>query len=154
MVEDPKPELRRLYRSRQGKAAFFDMLATYTNRVSEISAENAATYTDLEYDMIVEIFRELEALKIGTFKVGRRGKPTRIVWNYSPKSVGEVASGAAMALDSYVDGATEESEPTPTKAVTGGAPFKESQQIIEEAKRELAAKLGVAPAAISITIAF
>ncbi|MHB8357743.1 MAG: hypothetical protein ACYDDQ_13755, partial [Vulcanimicrobiaceae bacterium] len=86
------------------------------------------------------------------FVVGRRGAPSRVEWTVSLKSIGRTAIGQAAALESVdpelvaetVDIADLKKEEA---AVTGSQTLS-----INEAKKRLAASLGVSPEAIEITI--
>lgn len=39
----------------------------------------------------IAVFKELEAIGVGSLIIGRRGKPSRFKWNYSLKNIGEAA---------------------------------------------------------------
>jgi hypothetical protein len=147
--------LRDLYRTGEGWREFFEMLSTYTNRRSVLNAENAANHTKLAHETIVEFLRHLARLEIGKFKFGRRGAKTRIIWNFSPRSVGDVAQGKAAVLERYVEGDDDEApaieSPLALPAKTSIVDFP---AIIEEAKSALAARLGISPDQVNINLDF
>lgn len=53
-------------------------------------------------DEYMTLFKRLEALGIGTLVMGRLGKPTRFIWNYSLKSVGKAALEDNIAIKSLI----------------------------------------------------
>ena len=155
-----EPELRALYKKGGGWREFFDLLSSYTNRRSQLSAENAEQYSGLAYETVVGFLKQLAALGVGTFRFGRHGKKTRIIWKYSPRSVGEVAQGKRAELEAYspdgeAEGPDDPAEPSddePDEPPKPAAPQASLSQLIQAAKRDLAAKLGIEPEKIEITI--
>lgn len=152
-------ELRKRYKQGGGWREFFDMLSTYTNRVGATTAENAAKYTGLAYETIVMLMRDLDELGVGEFKFGRRGGKTRLIWNYSPASVGEVACGKKAELDPYPDAAARRGDEVATMTFDDDSddeavrePRHSLSEMVENAKRELADQLGVQPEQIEIVI--
>jgi hypothetical protein len=145
--------LRDLYKKGQGRSELFEGFATYTNRRTELLVERAIEYTGLSYDTIVTLFRELDELGIGTFKLGRKGAKTRLVWNYSPRSVGEAARGDSDQLESYNgDEAIELSNSSPQHDREHADSMLDIPVLIAQAKRDLAAKLKISPDEITITV--
>ena len=127
------------------------MLATYTVRRPELSAEQAVSHTNLAYETIIFIFKELEDISVGRFVLGRRNHKTRIVWNYSPMSIGEVAQGRDTTLeainDDYQDVAAEE-----PAGASNELSMDDYHRVIREAKVELARQLRLKPEQVEITI--
>ena len=127
------------------------MLATYSVRRPELSAEQAVMNTSLAYETIISIFKELEAIHVGRFVLGRRNYKTRIAWNYSPTSIGEVAQGRDTTLEGmnseYEDLAAEEATST-----QGEISLDDYHRIVREAKLELARQLRLKPEQVEITI--
>jgi hypothetical protein len=148
---DLSRELRELYTKGQGRRELFDALSGYTNRVAETPIDRAMSATGMSYDAVIALFKELEALGIGKFKLGRKGAKTRLVWNYAPRTVGSVAKGASDRLEAYFEdgGAAPISE---TMINQEPPQVYDSHYLIAEAKRELAAKLRISPEQITISV--
>lgn len=150
--------LRNLYGMGGGRRQFFEMLSTYANRRTELPADRAAAQTGLGYDTIVEFLKELGHLKIGEFKLGRRGHSTRLIWHYSPRSVGDVAQGKAAALEGYKEESHEEESATGSQMLepvaAPGPPGQSVAAMVVEAKNGLAARMGISPDQITITFEF
>jgi hypothetical protein len=145
--------LRDLYNKGQGRRELFDMLATYTNRRTELLVERAMDSTGLGYETVVKILRELEHHGIGKFKLGRKGGQTRLVWYYSPRSVGEAAQGVSAELDAYNgDDSVDVGRPRLPPDQPHAAPPPDSHSLIAQAKRDLAAKMRISPDQITITV--
>jgi hypothetical protein len=156
---DLSQELRDLYKKGQGRRELFDVWATYTKRISETPADRAMGLTGMSYDAVITLFKELDGLGIGTFKLGRKGGKTRIVWNYAPRTVGEAAKGVSNQLEAYFDEQSAE-PPSEESERPSEAPEKpaealavhDSHALIAQAKKDLAAKLRVLPEQITITV--
>jgi hypothetical protein len=150
--------LRNLYNMGGGRRQFFEMLSTYANRRTELPADRAAVQTGLDYDAIVEFLKELGHLKIGEFKLGRRGHSTRLIWHYSPRSVGDVAQGKAATLESYKEESHEEESASGSRLIepvaASGLPGQSVAAMIAEAKNALAFRMGISPDQITITFTF
>ena len=151
----PVQALGHLYEKGEGRREFFRMLSTYINWRTDMQAATAAEYTKLGYATIVKFLKELDEIGIGDFKYGRRGAKTRIVWKFSPRSVGDVAQGQSSQLEGY----DEAIDPIPHAAeqlLEGGAATNDADwaSLIAEAKSDLAAKMNISPEQITITIAW
>ncbi len=151
-------ELKRLYKRGEGWRELFDALAAYEKRTTMLSAERAVQISGLAQETIIGGMKELDRLGVGEFKFGRRGGKTRLVWDYSPRSVGRVAQGKQEELESYAEGegmvdddASEEAADTP---VLTGSVAMPTPILIEQAKRSLAVQLGVAPEQIEIIVRY
>ena len=147
-------DLRSLNNEGGGWKEFFAALAGYVNRVTETTAERAAEQTGLGYDTIISGMKKLAELKIGEFKYGRHRKKSRIIWRYSPSSVGRVAQGKQDLLDCYEDDnlshqAVEKNLPGQPNEIA-----RTPAVMIEETKRTLAAQLGVNPEQIDIVVRY
>ena len=107
------------------------------------------------YATIVKFLKELDEIGIGDFKYGRRGAKTRIVWKFSPRSVGDVAQGKSSQLEGYDEAA--DSAPYFAQQLYEGSGAKGEAgwaSLIAEAKSDLAAKMNISPERITITIAW
>lgn len=87
--------LRGLYQKDEVARRLFDNLAARQKDRRMMPATRAAALADASHGEIVTLFRKLDELGAGEFKLGRRGSKTRIEWLYSVRSLGEVAQGAA-----------------------------------------------------------
>jgi hypothetical protein len=147
-------ELRKRYaRSREWKV-LFDELATYTNRRTELPLEAAQRATGLDREALRPLLKDLGDLGVGTFRLGRHQRPTRLIWHFSPRSVGEVAKGQSSELESYTIGSDADPNAVEKLAAGGGKPSSAILGPIAAAKRELAEAIGVRPDQIEITIKF
>ena len=151
-------ELKKLYKRGEGWRELFDALAGYEKRTTELSAERAVQISGLAQETIIGGMKELDRLEVGEFKFGRRGSKTRLIWGYSPRSVGRVAQGKQEELESYTDGedvvddeASEDAADAPVLTDSGPVSIP---ALIEQAKRSLAAQLGVAAEQIEIVIRY
>lgn len=145
-------ELRVLYKQGMGWKEFFDSIASYQKPMAELTAERAVEKSGLAHETIVTGFKQLAELEIGEFKYGRRGGKTRILWNYSPGSVGRVAQGLQNELESYSeDEQVVLDEPDP-EADEGELTAARMSVMIEQAKQRLAQQLGIDAKRIEIAI--
>lgn len=87
--------LRDLYRDNDVARRLFDDLAGRQKDRSMTPASRAAYLANASHGEIVTLFRRLDSLGAGEFKIGRRGAKTRIEWLFSMRSLGEVAKGEA-----------------------------------------------------------
>lgn len=91
--------LRQLYAQGGVAKAFFDYASGRERDQSETKVDralyllNAAGHA-FERPQIVQFFRELESCAVGSFVVGRRGWPSRFIWNSGFKVVARVVTGA------------------------------------------------------------
>ena len=103
MIKNLKPnlvaELRHLYQTNGVARRLLDNFAKRQYDRKETPAAHAAFLVGAEYSEIIAVFRQLDELGAGELKVGRRGSKTRMAWNYSIRSLGAAAQGAATALE-------------------------------------------------------
>jgi hypothetical protein len=151
----PVQALRDLYVRGGGRREFFEMLSTYTNWRTDMQAARAAEHTKLGYTTVVRFLKELSEIGVGDFKYGRRGAKTRIVWKFSPRSVGDVARGRTSQLEGYDEAADPPPYAAPQQLSEGGKASGEPDWAswVAEAKSYLAAKMNIPPEEITITIA-
>lgn len=143
--------LRLLYENDQAANTLFKWAVERQNDASQTPIDRLEQM-GIDRKKAIELARELERLGYAKFVMGRRGSRSRIEWKRSLKSIGRAAIGDAPTADS---GAAElhdmsaEMTGTPTDH---GAVLPVEPLSIAEAKRRLAASLGVAPEAIEITV--
>lgn len=145
-------ELRKLYKQGMGWKEFFDSIASYQRPMPELTAERAVEKSGLAHETIVAGFKQLAELDIGEFKYGRRGGKTRMIWNYSPGSVGRVAQGVQNELESYSDDEEVMLDEPDFEADEGELTAARMSALIEQAKQRLAEQLGIEPKRIEIAI--
>lgn len=147
-----RSKLQELFKQAGGRREFFNMLATYSRQRRELSAERAADNAGLAYETVITIFKELQAIEIGRFVQGRRGKKTRLVLNFTPSSVGEAAQGRDTKLEPFGNAEEEEEIAEEIGAGESGRSVATLAETLDEAKRDLARKLHLEPEQIEITI--
>ena len=145
-------ELRSLYKQGMGWKEFFDSIASYQRPVPVLTAERAVEKSGLAHETIVAGFKQLAELEIGEFKYGRRGGKTRILWKYSPGSVGRVAQGVQSDLESYSDNDEELDDDTDVEAGETPTSITPVSAMIERAKQRIAEQLQVDIDQIEIVI--
>jgi hypothetical protein len=92
--------LRGLYVNNDVAKRLFDNFATRKKDMRVTPVARAAYLADATQGEMVALFRALDELGAGEFKLGRRGSKTRIEWLYSQCSLGQVAQGAASHPES------------------------------------------------------
>ena len=145
-------EIRSLYKQGMGWKEFFDSIASYQRPMPELTAERAVEKSGLAHETIVTGFKQLAELKIGEFKYGRRGGKTRIIWKYSPGSVGRVAQGLQSDLESYSEDDEESLDEPDAEANESATPIGSVSALIERAKQRLAQQLDIDMDQIEIVI--
>lgn len=91
----------------------------------ELTANSASEIADCEYWEAVQVLKQLGEVGVGDFKVGRRGKETRIEW--SDHSVRDVIAAARDDLVEYVAGDEDEEVEVVRRHENGGSSVKMSQ---------------------------
>ncbi len=148
--------LKELYEENPGARALFQWAAGRQNDATQTSIDRLAQKASVDRRKAIELARELERLGCGRFIMGRRGAPSRIEWQVSLKSIGRAAAGDAATLEAPDPELLAESADLADTKVTEkgerGQGVQTGALSIAEAKRRLAASLGVAPEAIEITV--
>ncbi len=90
--------LRNLYKKNHTAQLLLDYFAGRSNNATETKVDRILHILnqngeDVPRSQIIDAFRELEKLQCGTFVTGRKGWPSRFVWNIGLVEVGKVASG-------------------------------------------------------------
>jgi hypothetical protein len=141
-------ELRRNYSEKKGLKNFLDWSARLTDD-ADIPLDRIAEQMGVLRPDAVDLAKTLQDIGVAEFVFGRRRQPSRIRWNYSPSKIAAAAQGK---IDSFEESNVSFTTAMPTSANSaemsvGGRPLT-----ISEAKRLLAASLGVETSAIEITI--
>ena len=96
-------ELQRLYEESDTYRVFFEDLAKKRRHISKIDVDLAVRKTSGNRKEIIELFRKLEELGAGEFKVGRRGHESRLEWSVDSRAVGKVAAGEPVEIEQVED---------------------------------------------------
>lgn len=144
--------LRELYDEDAGAKEFFQWAAERQNDAAQTSIDRLAQKAGIDRRKAIELAKQLERLGCGTFVVGRRGAPSRIEWTVSLKSIGRTAIGQAAALESVDPELVAETVDIADLKKADAVATASETLSISEAKKRLAASLGVSAEAIEITI--
>ena len=95
--------LKEIYRSNAVARAFLDHAARRSYDQQETKVDRALinmTEDGHQFDRkdIVDLFKRFETLGYGNFVIGRRGQPSRFIWNISLISAGKAATGEASSV--------------------------------------------------------
>lgn len=97
-----KSEIKEIYMGNPSAKVVLDALNNYQKNVKETKLGNL--HTELEgkvsYKDILTVAKQLSAVGVGNLVVGRRGSPTRIVWNVPVTNLGKYAQGQIEDLES------------------------------------------------------
>ena len=85
--------LRDLYKSNDAAHRLLDRFAGRRKDAKWTTAARAADLASASHNEIIALFRELDGIGAGEFKVGRRGFASRMEWLYSVRSLGAAAQG-------------------------------------------------------------
>lgn len=91
-------QLRKMYAASKLATKFFDYLAYSKNSFKTNSVRYLQNELESDYYDLISILKELDKCNFGDFIVGRKGKESRIEWNYFSKSIGSVAAGLSPTL--------------------------------------------------------
>ncbi len=102
--------LRNLYQRNKAAKALLDYFAkrqknmreTSVRRLEQALREEGVLLSRAE---IIDVLKELGALKVGRFISGRRGWESRFAWNFGLGSVGRAAAGNTRQLERITDDA-------------------------------------------------
>ena len=75
-----------------------DLFEAFSRRIKDskqTTVERAANIVSCEYVEMRDIMMRLGDMGVGEYIMGRKGHPSRIAWNYSIRSLGEVAAGTS-----------------------------------------------------------
>lgn len=86
-------KLHEMYDDDEVARELFDSFAKRQRDVEETTVENAARLCRREYSEVRPVLQQIAQTGAGTFRIGRRGSKSRIIWEYSLKSIGRAARG-------------------------------------------------------------
>src|SRR5258708_6915520 len=92
----PNEELKKLYKKSEVARAFLDHAARRKNNQAETKVDRLLKILNGENHEfsrggVIELFRNLDGLGLGSFVKGTHGWPSRFVWQVDIVSVGSVA---------------------------------------------------------------
>jgi hypothetical protein len=149
--------VRELYRTNENARLLFDWAAQRERDAKETSIERISQVIRSTRGEAVALARELEGAECGEFVVGRRGSKSRLVWSYSPISLGQTASGEDDRLEGISNPVSEDEEGEEAGEFDEYLEIDDSsvkifKLTLDEAKRGLANNFGVPLANIEIII--
>lgn len=93
---------------------FFTYLSKRERNRTETSAAQAVRMTGMDNTSVLNLFRQLEDLELGTFKLGRRGMASRFEWSVRMIDAAKAALGKADSIevldDAEIDDTTEDDD--------------------------------------------
>src|ERR1700676_3068454 len=102
-------QLESLYAANEAAHTVLDWAAGRQKDAKTTRIDRIAYLADLPRNEVIAVARELEDAGLCKFVAGRHGRPSRIKWLYSLRSLGEAAKGASMRLEE-IDATAEEEE--------------------------------------------
>jgi hypothetical protein len=138
-------DVRRLYRTDKNFQSIANWLAKLDDYLDETTIERMAVEADLKVASVLECFRKLHDMGVGTLILGRKGNKSRFQWSVDPREIGSMALGSKD--NSHRSKQDLSNVPTSSKTEV-----KDGSLTIKRAKELLAASLGVDEDAIEITI--
>ena len=147
-------KLKELYSMDETARKLFDWTAGRKNDASETTIDRISNKIGVSRGEAVSIAKTLEAVGCGEFVVGRRGSPSRFVWAFSCISLGKAAAGESSQIEAVADAVPDDEDANEDKAeIQADLTHPPVTKLtIQEAKRGLAATLGVELSNIEITI--
>lgn len=121
----------------------FDLNAERERDANVSSLDVISRKLDTSRGETVSLARSLEEAGCGTFKVGRRGAPSRFEWAYSCIALGKAAAGEPIQLEQAEN--PQEDETDEVESASDGL-------TIAQAKSGLARRLGISVDQIEIRI--
>lgn len=106
-------QLRKLYKQSQAARALLDEFAGRKNSLTTTSVDRLVRiFKDRDEPLargdVIDVFKSLEEIGSGKFRIGRRGKRSRFEWRDDMISVGQAASGEQERIDARPPDAPEE----------------------------------------------
>jgi hypothetical protein len=145
--------LQQLCVESEGAEKFFKWASQRQNDASFTSIDVFERKSGMDRAACIELAKRLTRIGCGRYVVGRRGSKTRVNWDYGLKSIARAAMSQQDKLDpvdAKLVAELEDQPETPTSEETTTATG--DKLTIAEAKRRLAASLGVSVNSIDITI--
>jgi hypothetical protein len=113
------------------------LMESFTSRTKdarETTVERAAWLAGADYGEMLAAFRQLDALGAGRFIPGRHGYKSRMEWNFSIRSLGQVAQGQKnrpdqVSDDAIIEDGTEEGASSDLKMIQHDFQLREGVKI-------------------------
>lgn len=140
----------------EGARTFFEWAASRQKDGYVTSIDVFERKSLMDRASCIELAKELSRIGCGQYIVGRRGSKTRVRWDYGLRSIARAAVGQEnklRAVDPELEAELEDQphHVSPSSSDIGTASTYEPMTIAE-AKRRLAASLGVPVDSIDITV--
>jgi hypothetical protein len=142
-------KIQALYKSNGDARAFLDRAAGRLRDSSASSIDLISRSLGISRGEAVALAKALESAGAGQFVVGRRGSKSRFVWSFSCISLGRIAAGEEAELEAPTNPEPEDEE---EELVMNDDQKPQSKLTIADAKRLLAASLGVHESNVEIVI--
>lgn len=130
-------ELRRLYSTDEVAARFFDWAAGRQRDARETTIDHLTYLLRIGRREAMDLAKSLDKLGCGEFLVGRRGAKSRIKWQFSLRSMGDVAKGGADQLTKVTVEDQEDLESTEPHKVGGNGDIQHSYQLRSDCRLAL-----------------
>lgn len=121
----------------------FEWFANAGQHRDETSVDHLKKRTGIERQYIVDFFKRLESIGVGTFIVGRHGKRSRIFLRYERSDIGEAGLGSLQKIEPRYE---DDEEPSALED------DKHVQKILKSFQKTISVVLGCDRDAISISI--
>jgi hypothetical protein len=141
-----KAALIALSQSNPTARSFFQSLAARDRDAAETTVDRVMSIVNTERNEAVALMKAVADTGVAEFYAGRRGHKTRLVWDYSCKSVG------SAALEQFASLQIPDFEIDSDDSVRIEQQIPASEGPIARAKRILAAELGVSVDNVEIII--
>jgi hypothetical protein len=141
-----KEDLHKLAGQSPSARAFFEWLAARERDSSQTTTDRICGKVGITKDEALTLMKRLNEIGVADLKWGRRGAKTRLEWNYSCSSVGEVALEPLKSLHRNDDTHDDDDFKIESSAV------KSEILTIRRAKELLAVSLGVKESDIEIIV--
>ena len=104
--------LQRLYADSITARSLLDWFSTRERGAKSTKVDRAETVTGQYYYDIITVFKEMDKIGIGTFKVGRKGHDSRMEWDFDIISIGKIAKGDWGTLEPVSRDAIDDEAPS------------------------------------------
>lgn len=92
-------KLRTLVKTDTGAMTLFTYFSKRQNNSLVSGIPQLVRHAELDEVTIIELFKKMDAIGLGSFVIGRRGHKTRFEWVYGLVTVGQAALGKTDALE-------------------------------------------------------
>jgi hypothetical protein len=146
--------LRELCLRVDGARTFFEWAASRQNDAAATSIDVFERKSGMDRASCIDLAKELSRIGCGQYIIGRRNRKTRVEWDYGLKGIALAAVGREVTLQAVDPELAAELDDQPDSSPLSSPVGARANDhlTIPEAKRRLAASLGVAIDCVDITI--